>query len=77
PRVPGLTRALPAVDQHALEQLSRYPEVIDLADRPARVEKLLEACALPDYRRITPAQHADLRFPASFPASVSDRQANR
>jgi ATP-dependent RNA helicase SUPV3L1/SUV3 len=60
PRVPGLTRALPAVDQQALEQLSRYPEVIDLADRPARVEKLWEACALPDYRRITPAQHADL-----------------
>ncbi|MBY5522474.1 helicase-related protein [Rhizobium leguminosarum] len=60
PRVLGLTRALPAVDQQALEQLSRYPEVIDLADRPARVEKLWEACALPDYRRITPAQHADL-----------------
>ncbi|NKF31108.1 helicase, partial [Pseudomonas sp. BGM005] len=49
PRVAGLTRALPAVDQQALEQLSRYPEVIDLADRPARVEKLWEACALPDY----------------------------
>ena len=26
----------------------------------ARVEKLWEACALPDYRRIAPAQHADL-----------------
>jgi ATP-dependent RNA helicase SUPV3L1/SUV3 len=60
PRVSGLTRALPAVDQQALEQLSRYPEIIDLADTPARVEKLWEACALPDYRRITPAQHADL-----------------
>lgn len=60
PRVPGLTRALPAVDQQALEHLSRYPEIIDLASTPARVEKLWEACALPDYRRITPAQHADL-----------------
>jgi ATP-dependent RNA helicase SUPV3L1/SUV3 len=60
PRVSGLTRALPAVDQQALEQLSRYPEIIDLATTPARVEKLWEACALPDYRRITPAQHADL-----------------
>lgn len=60
PRVAGLTRALPAVDQQALEHLSRYPEIIDLADTPARVEKLWEACALPDYRRITPAQHADL-----------------
>ncbi len=55
-----MTRALPAVDQQALEQLSRYPEVVDLATNPQRVEKLWEACALPDYRRITPAQHADL-----------------
>ncbi len=60
PRVSGLTRALPSVDQQALEQLSRYPEITDLATTPERVEKLWEACALPDYRRITPAQHADL-----------------
>ena len=60
PTVPGLVRALPAIDQQALEHLSRYPEVQDLATTPARVEKLWEACALPDYRRITPAQHADL-----------------
>ncbi|HSX76026.1 MAG TPA: helicase-related protein [Shinella sp.] len=60
PPIGGLTRALPAVDQQALEQLSRYPDVRDLATTPERVEKLWEACALPDYRRITPAQHADL-----------------
>lgn len=60
PRIEGLARALPATDQQALEYLSRYPEVIDVTDRPERVEKLWEACALPDYRRITPAQHADL-----------------
>jgi ATP-dependent RNA helicase SUPV3L1/SUV3 len=60
PRVEGLTRALPATDQQALEYLSRYPEISDITDRPERVEKLWEACALPDYRRITPAQHADL-----------------
>ncbi|SCB48418.1 ATP-dependent RNA helicase SUPV3L1/SUV3 [Rhizobium multihospitium] len=60
PRVQGLTRALPAVDQQALEYLSRDLEIVDLASNPARVEKLWEACALPDYRRITPAQHADL-----------------
>ncbi|GEO85687.1 helicase-related protein [Ciceribacter naphthalenivorans] len=60
PRVEGLTKALPAIDQQALEFLARYPEVRDLADSPERVEKLWEACALPDYRRITPAQHADL-----------------
>jgi ATP-dependent RNA helicase SUPV3L1/SUV3 len=60
PRVEGLTRALPAIDQQALDFLARYPEVTDLANTPERVEKLWEACALPDYRRITPAQHADL-----------------
>ena len=60
PRIGGLTRALPAIDQQALEYLSRYPEINDLATNPERVEKLWEACALPDYRRITPAQHADL-----------------
>ncbi|TCL72919.1 helicase-related protein [Rhizobium sp. BK251] len=60
PRVAGLTRALPAVDQQALEHLSHHPEIKDLATTPERVEKLWEACALPDYRRIAPAQHADL-----------------
>ncbi|MCM2396371.1 helicase [Rhizobium sp. S95] len=60
PRVEGLTRALPAIDQQALDFLARYPEIVDLANTPVRVEKLWEACALPDYRRITPAQHADL-----------------
>jgi ATP-dependent RNA helicase SUPV3L1/SUV3 len=60
PTVNGLTRALPAVDQQALDYLSRYPEITSVATTPERVEKLWEACALPDYRRITPAQHADL-----------------
>ncbi|MFC6446874.1 helicase-related protein [Shinella zoogloeoides] len=60
PPIPGLTRALPAVDQQALEHLSRYPDIRELATTPERVQKLWEACALPDYRRIAPAQHADL-----------------
>ncbi len=60
PPIQGLTRALPAVDQQALDFLSRYTEIVDLASSPARVEKLWDVCALPDYRRITPAQHADL-----------------
>ena len=60
PPIGGLTRALPAVDQQALEHLSRYPDIRDLATAPERVQKLWEACALPDYRRIAPAQHADL-----------------
>ncbi len=60
PAISGLTRALPAVDLQALDFLAALPEIRDLADRPARVETLWEACALPDYRRIAPAQHADI-----------------
>jgi ATP-dependent RNA helicase SUPV3L1/SUV3 len=60
PTIAGLTRALPATDSQALEYLTRYPEIIDAATTAERVEKLWEACALPDYRRIAPAQHADL-----------------
>ena len=58
--VEGLTRALPAVDQQALDHLSRDPVIRDLAVGRERVALLWEACALPDYRRIAPAQHADL-----------------
>ncbi|WP_127521146.1 helicase-related protein [Mesorhizobium sp. Z1-4] len=60
PPVEGLTRALPAADVMALEQLAREGDIAALADRPERVALLWDACALPDYRRIAPAQHAEL-----------------
>ncbi|TDH37594.1 helicase [Pseudohoeflea suaedae] len=60
PPVQGLTRALPAVDQRALEHLASDFEVRDMATTPKAVELLWDVCALPDYRRIAPAQHADL-----------------
>ncbi|BCM22136.1 helicase-related protein [Mesorhizobium sp. J8] len=58
--VEGLTRALPAVDAQALEHLSRDGDIRDLVTGKERVALLWEACALPDYRKIAPAQHADL-----------------
>ncbi|HTV67523.1 MAG TPA: helicase-related protein [Rhizobiaceae bacterium] len=58
--VDGLIRALPAVDAQALDHLSREEDVKRLATTPERVALLWEACALPDYRKIAPAQHADL-----------------
>ncbi|CAM5409099.1 hypothetical protein MAUB1S_06953 [Mycolicibacterium aubagnense] len=58
--VEGLTRALPAVDAQALEFLSNDGEIRALATSRERVALLWEACALPDYRKIAPAQHADL-----------------
>lgn len=60
PTVQGLARALPATDSQALDYLSRYAEVRDIVTTAERVETLWDACALPDYRRIAPAQHADL-----------------
>ncbi|EAU41044.1 DEAD/DEAH box helicase:Helicase, C-terminal:ATP/GTP-binding site motif A (P-loop):Aldehyde dehydrogenase [Fulvimarina pelagi HTCC2506] len=56
----NLAKALPAVDRRALEYLSRDEDVMDLAGSPKKVELLWEACKLPDYRRIAPAQHAEI-----------------
>ncbi len=58
--VPGLTKALPAVDAQALTRLAADETIARLADNPERVSLLWDACALPDYRRIAPAQHADI-----------------
>ncbi|PWJ75245.1 ATP-dependent RNA helicase SUPV3L1/SUV3 [Pseudaminobacter salicylatoxidans] len=58
--VEGLTRALPAVDAQALEQLSRDGDIRRRVTGRDRVALLWDVCALPDYRRIAPAQHADL-----------------
>ena len=55
-----LAKALPAVDRRALEYLSRDDDVMKLAVSPNKVETLWEACKLPDYRRIAPAQHAEI-----------------
>ena len=60
PSLHGLSRALPAVDRQALDYLSRDDDIVRLAKGPQAVERLWDVCALPDYRKITPAQHADL-----------------
>jgi ATP-dependent RNA helicase SUPV3L1/SUV3 len=69
--VEGLTRALPAVDAQALEQLSKDADIRALATNRDRVALLWEVCALPDYRRIAPAQHADLI--SSIFVDIADR----
>ncbi|MEL6921839.1 MAG: helicase-related protein, partial [Pseudomonadota bacterium] len=60
PTVPGLTRALPAVDQRALEFLSRDDDVAARCGSAKNVALLWDTCMLPDYRKIAPAQHADI-----------------
>ncbi|MEM7695565.1 MAG: helicase-related protein [Pseudomonadota bacterium] len=56
----GLTKAPPADDQKALEYAAKSPDVSDVADSRARVALLWDVCQVPDYRKIAPANHADL-----------------
>lgn len=60
PATPDLTRSLPSVDQRALGLLAADPGIAQMAKGARAVELLWEACKLPDYRRIAPAQHGDI-----------------
>ncbi|WP_091860768.1 helicase-related protein [Bosea robiniae] len=60
PSEQGLTRALIAEDMSTLEILAKDPDIVRLAQGRAGVERLWEVCGLPDYRKISPMQHADL-----------------
>jgi len=60
PREEGLTRAPVADDVLVLERSAQEEEIAALAKTPADVERLWDACQLPDYRKIAPAAHAEL-----------------
>ncbi len=56
----GLSKAPPVDDVVALDTVTRDEAVAQLADRPERVALLWDACQVPDYRKIAPANHAEL-----------------
>lgn len=56
----GLTRAPPAVDVDVLARVARDDAVAALATGRERVERLWQVCQIPDYRKIAPANHAEL-----------------
>src|SRR5918911_32184 len=60
PSEPGLTRAPIAEDIRVLEHAVRDDDVRALAKSPHAVERLWEVCQVPDYRKISPATHAEL-----------------
>ncbi|MGA0563896.1 helicase-related protein [Ancylobacter sp. VNQ12] len=60
PREEGLTRAPTADDVLVLETLARDPAIRRHAVGARAVERLWEACQLPDYRKVSPASHSDL-----------------
>ncbi|MET3842738.1 helicase-related protein [Bradyrhizobium sp. OAE829] len=55
-----LTRAPIAEDLRVLDHAARDGDVREMAHGPAAVERLWEACQIPDYRRLAPAAHAEL-----------------
>jgi ATP-dependent RNA helicase SUPV3L1/SUV3 len=60
PQEEGLTRAPVAEDILVLEHAAREEAIRGLARGRAAVERLWEACQVPDYRKIAPANHAEL-----------------
>ncbi|MET0971214.1 MAG: helicase-related protein, partial [Tardiphaga sp.] len=60
PRHEALTRAPIAEDLRVLDHAARDVDVRDIAHGRDAVEKLWDACQIPDYRRIAPAAHAEL-----------------
>jgi len=60
PQNPALARAPAREDQLALEALRRDEHIRRTARIPAEIERLWEACQIPDYRKTSPAAHAEL-----------------
>jgi ATP-dependent RNA helicase SUPV3L1/SUV3 len=56
----GLTRAPIAEDMRVLDHAARDGDVREMAHGAAAVERLWDACQIPDYRKIAPAAHAEL-----------------
>ena len=60
PKENGLTRAPVGEDILVLDHAARDDEIRALATSRAAVERLWDVCQIPDYRKISPASHAEL-----------------
>ncbi len=60
PNNPCLSRAPAREDQLALEALCRDEDICRNAKTSADITRLWEACQIPDYRKTSPAAHAEL-----------------
>src|ERR1700754_3939074 len=56
----ALTQAPIAEDMRVLDHVARDADVREMAHGAAAVERLWDACQIPDYRKIAPAAHAEL-----------------
>ncbi|MGH7757536.1 MAG: helicase-related protein, partial [Vulcanimicrobiaceae bacterium] len=60
PKEQGLIRAALAEDQMVLDIASRDEKVVRAAKSRADIARLWECCQIPDYRKLSPAAHAEL-----------------
>lgn len=60
PREAGLTRAPDGEDVQTLEAAWREPRVHEMTQGEDRVRLLWQTCQVPDYRKVSPAAHAEL-----------------
>ncbi|MEO0977489.1 MAG: helicase-related protein [Pseudomonadota bacterium] len=60
PQEEGLARAPTGDDVTALEHLLRDPAISGMAQGEKAIELLWDVCQVPDYRKIAPANHAEL-----------------
>src|SRR5262247_168568 len=60
PKENGLTRAPVAEDILVLDHAARDDDVRNMATTPEAIARLWEVCQVPDYRKISPAAHAEL-----------------
>jgi ATP-dependent RNA helicase SUPV3L1/SUV3 len=77
PNREGLTRAQASPDIEALEAVCRDGSTHSLIRSPFEVERAWEVCQVPDYRNISPAEHAHLissvlNFLHSRPGVISE-----
>ena len=60
PDEPRLARARMADDTTALENVSAAPGIAELATNPEAVARLWDVCQVPDYRKISAQDHAEM-----------------
>ncbi len=60
PTLPGLSRAPVGEDILVFEHAARDEEIRDLATGRDAIARLWDVCQIPDYRKISPAAHAEL-----------------
>jgi ATP-dependent RNA helicase SUPV3L1/SUV3 len=57
---PLLMKSFPAPDRTAIDYLIRDDSVAKVCSSPERIRLFWDVCQIPDYRKISPAEHAEL-----------------